>query len=94
MTSDLPLTLLQMQETLERIFRRTSGIALGVGGYVADVEIAAARASAEIAGVLVGIRQTSIMTGMMGGEEDYYDHSSDPEEELDPFDDSWPSEPE
>ena len=46
----------QIQQTLETIFQRTSKLALGAG-YVIDVEIAAAQASAQVATAIAEIEE-------------------------------------
>lgn len=58
------LTLTQMQKKLEEMFIFTSGLALG-SNFVEDTRIAAAQASAQIAGMLMGIHEFKLMLGIL-----------------------------
>ena len=95
------LTLPQMQAKLEEMFGYTSDVALGNIGeeLVPDVKIAAAQASAQIANVLMGIRDLILAEALLGPggfDPDDFDHSpgdgDGDGDELD-LEDSFPSEP-
>jgi len=99
------LTLPQMQVKLEEMFRYTSDFALGKDSeheeYVPEVRIAAAQASAQIANVLMGIRDLILAESLLGPggfDPDDFDHSpgdgDGDGDELDLDDDGKPPEEE
>jgi hypothetical protein len=74
------MTLPEMQLKLEEMFRYTSDVALGKTGgkLVPDVLIAAAQASAQLANVLMGIRDLILAEALLGPggfDPDDFDHS-------------------
>jgi len=90
------LTLPQMQVKLEEMFRYTSDFALGKdsehGEYAPEVKIAAAQAAAQLAGMLMGINELTLMFGIPPDLDDPDDPDSD-EDRVD-LDEGFDSEPE
>lgn len=98
MTKQLPLP--QMQQKLEELFIFISDFALRKSNFAMEVRIAAAQASAQIAGVLLGIRELNLLGMLPGPDPDDFDHSPSGEEDpgldgdgLD-LDEGFDSEPE
>uniref|UniRef100_A0A831Z269 Uncharacterized protein n=1 Tax=candidate division WWE3 bacterium TaxID=2053526 RepID=A0A831Z269_UNCKA len=77
------LTLPEIQGELEEMFRYTSDLALGKNKdekWLPEVRIAAAQASAQIAGVLMGISDFILAEDLFdsdGFDPDGFDHSPD-----------------
>ena len=89
-----PLSLPEIQGKLDEMFRYTSDLALGKNGeYVADTRIAAAQASAQLAGMLMGINELMLMFGIPPDLDDP-DDDPDPDEDRIDLDEGFESEPE
>ena len=92
-----PLSLPEIQQKLEQMFRYTSDFALGKDSehseYAPEVKIAAAQAAAQLAGMLMGINELMLMFGIPPDLDDP-DDDPDPDEDRIDLDEGFESEPE